>query len=94
MKRIPTTGNLLLLWNNVASPSNWPRTPLTAAISRDECQTWTKFCDVDNRKDDDAAYPSVTFVGDEALVAYSRSTKWKRDTEVALRIYEIEQFYS
>ena len=94
VKRIPTTGDLLLLWNNVASPSNWPRTPLTAAISKDEGKTWTNFRDVDNRKDHDAAYPSVTFVGDEALVAYySRSTKWKRDTEVTLRIYKIEQFY-
>ena len=41
----------------------------------------------------DAAYPSVTFVGDEALIAYySRSTKWKRDSEITLRIYNIEQF--
>jgi sialidase-1 len=95
VKRIPTTGDLLLLWNNVASPSNWPRTPLTAAISKDEGETWTNFRDIDNRKDYDAAYPSVTFVGDEALVAYySRSTKWKRDSEITLRIYKIDQFYS
>ena len=95
VKRIPTTGDLLLLWNNVASPSNWPRTPLTAAISKDEGQSWTNFRDIENRKDQDAAYPSVTFVGDEALVAYySRSTKWKRDTEITLRIYKIDRFYS
>ncbi len=94
IKRIPKTGDLLLLWNNVASRSNWPRTPLTAAISRDEGDTWTQFRDIDNRPDHDAAYPSVTFVGDEALVAYySRSRKWKRDSEVTLRIYNIDQFY-
>lgn len=93
VKRIPTTGDLLLLWNNVASKSNWPRIPLTAAISRDEGATWTNFRDIDNRPNRDAAYPSVTFVDDEALIAYySRSTKWKRDSEVALRIYQIEQF--
>jgi sialidase-1 len=95
VKRIPTTGDLLLLWNNVASPSNWPRTPLSAVISKDEGKTWQNFRDLENRKDVDAAYPSVTFVGDEALVAYySRSTSWKRDTEVTLRIYKIDQFYS
>ena len=95
VKRIPTTGDLLLLWNNVASPSNWPRTPLTAAVSKDEGESWTNFRDIENREDQDAAYPSLTFVGDEALVAYySRSTKWKRDTEVTLRIYKIDQFYS
>ena len=70
VKRIPTSGDLLVLWNNVASSSNWPRTPLTAAISRDEGKTWTNFRDIDNRPDYDAAYPSVTFVGDEALITY------------------------
>jgi hypothetical protein len=95
VKRIPATGDLLLLWNNVASSSNWPRIPLTAAISRDEGESWTNFRDIDNRQNHDAAYPSVTFVDDEALVAYySRSTKWKRDAEITLRIYKIDQFYA
>ncbi|MHC4399903.1 MAG: exo-alpha-sialidase [Planctomycetota bacterium] len=95
VKRIPTTGDLLVIWNNVASESNWPRIPLTAAISRDEGQTWGNFRDIDNRRNRDAAYPSVTFVGDEALVAYySRSTRWKRDSEITLRIYNVDQFYA
>ena len=95
LKRIPTTGDILVLWNNVASKSNWPRIPLCSAISTDEGKTWRHVNDIDNRKDRDAAYPSVTFVGDEALVAYySRSTKWKRDAEVTLRIFKTEQFYS
>ncbi|MCA9071660.1 MAG: exo-alpha-sialidase [Planctomycetaceae bacterium] len=95
VKRIPTTGDLLVLWNNIASKSNWPRTPLSAAISKDEGQTWTHVKDIDNRSNYDAAYPSVTFRGDEALIAYySRPTKWKRDTEITLRIYKIEQFYA
>jgi len=94
VKRIPTTGDLLVLWNNVASPGNWPRIPLTAAVSKDEGRTWENFHDIDNRKHRDAAYPSVTFVGEEALVAYySRSTKWKRDAEITLRIYKTDQFY-
>ena len=95
VKRIPMTGDLLVLWNNVASSSNWPRTPLSSAISKDEGRTWQHVKDIDNRTDHDAAYPSVTFVGNEALVAYySRSTKWKRDTEITLRIFEIDQFYA
>jgi sialidase-1 len=94
LKRIPTTGDILVLWNNVASKSNWPRIPLCSAISTDEGTTWRHVNDIDNRKGYDAAYPSVTFVGDEALVAYySRSTKWKRDAEVTLRIFKTEQFY-
>ena len=95
VKRIPSTGDLLLLWNNVASSSNWPRTPLTAAISRDEGDTWTCFKDIDNRPDRDAAYASVSFVGNEALVAYyTRSTNWARDSEIMLKIFRVEQFYA
>lgn len=95
VKRIPITGDLLVLWNNVPSKSNWPRIPLTAAISKDEGKSWTHYHDIDNREGRDAAYPSVTFVGDEALVAYySRSTDWKRDSEITLRIYKIDQFYA
>lgn len=95
LKFIPSTGDILVLWNNVASKSNWPRTPLTAAISRDEFQTWIHYHDIDNRENYDAAYPSCTFIGDEALIAYySRDTNWKRDTEVTLRIYDVGQFYA
>lgn len=94
VKRIPGTGDLLLLWNNIASATNWPRTPLTAAISQDDGESWGYFKDIENKSDVDAAYPSVTFVGDEVLIAYySRSREWKRDAEVTLRIYNIDQFY-
>lgn len=95
LKRIPATGDLLLLWNHVASRNNWPRTPLTAAISSDDGQSWRHLADIDNRPDYDAAYPSVTFVGDEALVAYySRSTAWARDSEVTLKIFPVRTFYA
>ena len=94
VKRIPTTGDLLLLWNNVASHSNWPRTPLTAAVSRDEGETWECVRDVDARPDHDAAYAAVTFLDDEALVTYyTRPTDGARDSEVMLKVFEIEQFY-
>ncbi|WP_390625055.1 sialidase family protein [Gimesia maris] len=95
VKRIPSTGDLLLLWNNVASPTNWPRTPLSAAISQDDGKTWGHFKDIDARPAFDAAYPSITFVNDEAFIAYySRSTRWKRDSEITLRIYQVQQFYA
>ncbi|MCA9177639.1 MAG: exo-alpha-sialidase [Planctomycetales bacterium] len=94
VKRIPKTGDLIVLWNNVASKSNWPRTPLSVALSRDEGESWSLVKDIDRREDYDAAYPSLTFVGDEALIAYyTRSKKWKRDSEVTLRIYHVDQFY-
>ena len=94
IRRIPTTGDLLLLWNNVKSNSNWPRIPLTAAISLDEGETWGLFKDIDNRPDHDAAYAAVYFQDDEALVTYyTRSTAWARDSEVCLKIFPVEAFY-
>ena len=43
ISRIPTTGDLLAIWNHnpgTADAQNRNRNPLTAAISRDEGQTW------------------------------------------------------
>ncbi len=96
IKRIPTTGDLLVLWNDVFSNKNWPRTPLTVGISRDEGATWDQkhFKDLDNRPEHDAAYASALFLEDEVLVAYyTRSREWARDCEVVLNIYKIDELY-
>lgn len=92
--RIPSTGDLLLVWNNVSSKSNWPRTPLTVAISKDEGRSWGGFRDIGNRPDYDAAYPVVFFQDDEAVVTYyTRRTKDRaRDSEVMLKIFAIGAF--
>jgi sialidase-1 len=93
LTRIPASGDLLLVWNNVASESNWPRTPLTAAISSDEGETWRTVGNLEDRPGFDAAYPAVYFHQDEAILTwYSRDNeRWARDSEVALRIYDIEE---
>ena len=43
MKRIPSTGHLLIVWNN----SKDKRFPLTAAISKDEGETWVNVRNLD-----------------------------------------------
>jgi sialidase-1 len=69
IERIPTTGDLLAVWNHdVDHPRG--RGVLTAAISQDEGQTWTHFRDLEKSTDDGFTYPSVTLVGDRALVTY------------------------
>ena len=73
LTRVPSTGDLMVMWNNVESRSNWPRTPLSVAISTDEGQTWGHYHDIDARPDRDAAYPSV----------FSKTTRpWSRITRV------------
>lgn len=69
IERIPTTGDLLAVWNNdLGSPR--ARNPLTAAISRDDGKTWEHFRNAADAAGDAFAYPSVTFVGDRALLTY------------------------
>lgn len=67
--RIPTSGDLLAVWNHdVGSPR--PRNPLTSAISRDDGRTWEHFRNIADATDDAFAYASVAFVGDRTLLTY------------------------
>lgn len=67
--RIPAAGALLAIWNDDdASPVS--RNPLTAAISRDEGQSWEVVGNLEDSPDDRWAYPAVTWVGATALVTY------------------------
>ncbi len=69
IERIPTSGDLLAVWNNDLDGPR-ARNPLSAAISRDDGKTWECFRNVADAAGDAFAYPSVTFVGDRALLTY------------------------
>jgi sialidase-1 len=66
IKRLPTTGDLLLVWNN--SPDK--RFPLTAAISSDDGRTWKNIRDLDTDANHTFAYTSIEFLKDRALFTY------------------------
>jgi Neuraminidase (sialidase) len=66
IKRIPKTGDLLVVWNN--SPKL--RTPLTAAISKDDGMTWTHVRNLDETPDRTFAYTSIEFWKDRVLLTY------------------------
>lgn len=103
LKRIPSTGDLLLIWNNFYDPKHpefqaghGPRNPLTVAISKDEGKTWGNFKDLENRPASSHMSAAVTFVGDKALVTYA--TQNKKLTEhskfsVRLKIIPVDWFY-
>ena len=66
IKRIPSTGHLLLIWNN--SPDK--RFPLTAAISKDDGVTWENIRNLDEDPAHTYAYTSIEFLKDRALFTY------------------------
>ena len=95
MTRIPSTGDLLLLWNNVPSERGTLRTSLTAAISTDEGDSWDIVGNIDDRENFHVAYPSAYFHEDEVIIAYYTrdNERWARDSEVGMKIYDVNAFY-
>jgi sialidase-1 len=85
MKRIPTTGDLLAVWNDISladglwgpaaqtvasSPKSWGRTPLAAAVSRDDGKTWSPSRILEQDPDHGFCYIAIHVEGDAVLLAY------------------------
>ncbi len=93
IKRIPFTGDLLLIWNKSVDQ----RTPLTAAISKDDGRTWTHVRNLEEAKDRTFAYTSIEFEKEQVLLTYyvgpppggSAETGWS----LKLKVLPIGWFY-
>jgi len=72
LSRIPGAGGILAIWNH--NPGASTRNPLTAAVSKDEGETWIGFKNLEEAPGDAWAYPAVTWIGDQALVTYFNYT--------------------
>jgi sialidase-1 len=83
MKRIPSTGDLLLVWNDHSNvPADWRpdesvkpiregrRTPLAMAISRDDGKTWGPSVNLMDHPDGWYCYTAIHFVEDHVLLGY------------------------
>jgi len=75
VKRIPSTGHLLAVWNDASHPapageSSWGRTPLSAAISVDEGASWGRARHIEIDPDHGYCYTAVHFVEGAVLLAY------------------------
>ena len=75
--RIPSTGDLLVVFNNNYNPDGphhlGARGPLTAATSSDGGKTWQGLQDIENDPEMEYSYPSITFRNDQVLLSYYRS---------------------
>ncbi len=72
ISRIPATGHLLAVWNH--NPGATRRSPLTAALSKDEGATWEHFRNIEDASGDAWAYPAVTWIDGRALLTYFNYT--------------------
>jgi hypothetical protein len=74
IKRLPSTGNLLCLFNSHAVPRQYwavDRSPLTAALSSDEGLTWRIAGDLEPDRTRAYCYTSITFLpAGEILLTY------------------------
>lgn len=83
VKRIPSTGDLLMVWNDHSNvPEAWRavdqapsarggrRTPLTLAISRDEGKTWLNRQNLLDHPDGWYCYTAIHFEGEHLLVGF------------------------
>ena len=96
IRRIPSTGDLLLIWNNgFTSGANHSgkRTPLTAAISSDDGQTWKNIKNIETDPDSGYAYTSLTFHRDRALLSYYVSDPKTNRISSHFRSLPIRYFY-
>lgn len=78
IKRIPSTGHLLLIWNHTLPHprgGHTDRFPLSAAVSRDEGRTW-KVRDLDTDVRFTYGYPSISFMKDRVLITYWAARDW------------------
>jgi hypothetical protein len=78
VKRIPATGDLLAVWNDRSghfktappTPISKNRTPLVAALSRDEGRSWEHRHLIEDAPDHGFCYTAIHFVDDVVLLAY------------------------
>jgi sialidase-1 len=99
IKRLPT-GDLVLVWNAQDRRQALPewRSPLTAAISRDEGQTWVNVRDIEPDISTTYCYPSLTTTSkDTVVLTYYRGRQRKGSHrnlyEMVLRVLDTNWFY-
>jgi len=99
LTRIPATGDLLMIWNNSpydpAFRSHYgKRSPLTAAVSRDEGRTWVTPRDIENDPNRAFSNPGCRFTSNGAAIVNYWTCEylptWSMQDVIDLRVAIIE----
>ena len=86
MQRIPSTGDLLLVWNdnyNYSHSLSGFRTPLNIAISRDEGKTWIYQKILEDDPMGWFCYIAIEFTANKVILAYSAGTRRGKSKKLA-----------
>lgn len=96
IRRIPSTGDLLLIWNDnyeKGAGHSGKRTPLTAAISSDEGKTWSHKFHLETSKNHTYSYISLTFMHGRAIMSYYVRDEKNKQISSRFRSLPIAAFY-
>lgn len=97
VRRIPSTGDLLLVWNpsvREGEGHNGPRTPLAGAVSSDEGKTWSDPVILEPDLQKTYAYTSLIFHHGRALTTYYVAPLTWNPLSSRFRSTPIEKFYA
>jgi sialidase-1 len=92
IKRIPSTGDLLLVWNNHAEISSelaGKRTPLTLAVSADEGAHWGRHRDLEDEPNGWYCYTAMAFTEDHMLLAYCAGDRRENNGLATLQVTRV-----
>jgi sialidase-1 len=73
--RIPSTGDLLLVWDDNGIDSK--RTPLNIAVSKDEAKTWTNIKSIENDPEGRFCYTAIHVIDKYVLLGYTAGSRAK-----------------
>ena len=66
--RIPSTGDLLVVWNDNGVDQN--RTPLNIAVSKDDGKTWITNKILENNPKGSYCYNAIHFIENDVILGY------------------------
>ncbi|HEV7279302.1 MAG TPA: sialidase family protein [Pirellulaceae bacterium] len=89
IERVPSTGDLALVWNDhrdVDPALRGKRTPLRIAVSTDDGETWSRTKTLENDPDGWYCYTALEFVGEHVLLAYCAGDRRKNNGLAMTRV--------
>ena len=98
IKRIPSTGDLLMVWNNNGGEDpamKGKRTPLTMAVSKDDGNSWQNVHNLETDSDGWYCYIAMHFIGKNVLLEYCAGSQSKKThlSVTAIKRFSVREIY-